>query len=96
MINVVFYSLLIAATSFFYEFCLRDGMILEKWRRFLELKLPLIIAKPLGYCIFCFNMQLAVWSMLIVCISGNCTIIEGLASALFSHIILVHLITKYS
>lgn len=96
MINIIFYSLLIAATSFFYEFCLRDGMILEKWRRYLELKLPLIIAKPLGYCIFCFNMQLALWSMVISYFTGNCTIIEAVASCLFSHIILVHLITKYS
>lgn len=95
VLKIALLSSAIACISYFYEFLQRDGMLLEWWRRILELKLPLHIAKPLGYCIYCFNMQLALWSMIFSYFTNNTNILESICISVFSHVILVHLLFKY-
>jgi hypothetical protein len=50
---------------FFFDFAIKDGEVLEKYKDFLR-TLPLYISKPLGMCIYCT----AFWQFLIFYLVG--------------------------
>lgn len=99
MINLILESIsaafLFAAFSFFYKNCMEEGGILFWWRKILELRIPNKFAMPLGLCPYCFNMQLSIWSCVVLVSCGYLNVFQAVGASLLSHIILKHLLINY-
>ena len=56
-LDFVIFGFGLACFSLFLEFCFQDGEILG-WYYALIFKMPVFIAKPIGFCIYCTNFWL--------------------------------------
>jgi hypothetical protein len=90
MTTIFLPALFVAITAIVYcEVLMEDGMILSGWLRVLD-SWPKWIAKPLGYCVYCFGGQLALWSGFFLFYSESFQIINHflfiMVSIFFIHI----------
>jgi len=98
MIDVTLHIILLAwtyaASSFFFDYMTRRGNLFYFWRKLIS-NLPEFLAKPLGECVFCLNMQTALWSSISLVYFEKVEILPAFVSMITSHIILVHLTNMY-
>jgi hypothetical protein len=63
--NLIFIILITFSLSSFYQDLMKQGHILYNWKLYLN-TLPLYIAKPLGLCLYCSNVWIAILVSIIV------------------------------
>lgn len=78
VISILFAAFTAASFSNFFDDCLQDGMIFEKWGKFIEGKFWL---KPLGGCMICTNTWVNIIASIAIAIYAGITILEFLLLA---------------
>jgi hypothetical protein len=65
MIDIFIFSLCCASLSCLFQFCILEGNIFAWYGLLLE-RVPLMIAKPFGLCVYCFNVWVTILFYILV------------------------------